>query len=380
VFLLNPASDFAGEGHLLGRFGGAHLLVIEDHRRPSVGEEEGVRGAGGVAGAILEAAVQGRRPGAQEAAVGQAIAGRRGRRDRDRDLFQRPTVAHCRRVGNAAGQVATVDRDRGWLARFDDAGMDGVDPGRGADTQAIEVFGSALRVGEFEDAHQVVAVLGENDVREGVVFKIIAVDRQQAPTDVVDLDTGMGSAVDAGGQAVEEDALPLLAGEDVIIDVGRGADDAVDRAVEFDALGLVDVVVGLLLLHFSKVADDESAGVADAPTVDDADVVNALRTVRRNGDGEAGDALFRPLRGWFLGVRRGRFGHRDGGGLDAGVAEEKTFRVFEVGAGDGHLDGGADLASSGQDGVEARRGQGLILLSPGGAGQPEDGQREAQGR
>src|SRR5262249_9536728 len=131
-----------------------------------------------------------------------------------------------------------------------------------------------------------------------------------APFGVVDFEAGVHAAVDAAGQAAEDDALPLLAGEDVVVHVGGVGEVAVDGAVDLDALGLGQVVVRLLLHDLGELADDEGAGVADAVLVDDAGVVEAGRHVAADGDLELADR--RRWRRRLLGVGGlGRFGRLD---------------------------------------------------------------------
>ena len=81
-----------------------------------------------------------------------------------------------------------------------------------------------------------------------------------------------------------------------------------------------------------------------------------------DGDGELGDvglALALLLAARLL-LRVGLSGRRrrdDGARLDAGMAEEQGLRLFDVGAGERHLDGGAGLAAGRRDDGEPRAGQ-----------------------
>ena len=85
------------------------------------------------------------------------------------------------------------------------------------------------------------------------------------------------------------------------------------------------------------VADGEGAGVADAPLVDEANVVQAEGNVGGDGDLEAvmigwqsvGDGL----RLLGLGIDFGSSG-REELGLDTGMAEDELFGFFEVPAGE----------------------------------------------
>ena len=61
------------------------------------------------------------------------------------------------------------------------------------------------------------------------------------------------------------------------------------------------------------------------------------------------------LGGGALGSTLGR-GGSDRLGLDAGMAEEQLVRLFEIGAGESHLDGGARLASRRENGEQPGAG------------------------
>src|SRR5262249_52017164 len=142
---------------------------------------------------------------------------------------------------------------------------DGVDPRGGGDAEPVEVFGRPSGVGELVEADVIIAVGRQGGVEQGVVVGVVAVaggagiDAELPPLCVVQLHGGLHAAVDAQGEAAHDHALPLGAGEDEVIDVGRGADGAVDRRVEGDALGLGDVVVRLLFEDLGQVANDEGA-------------------------------------------------------------------------------------------------------------------------
>ena len=115
------------------------------------------------------------------------------------------------------------------------------------DAEAIEVLGIAAGVGELVEANEIVAVLGQRVIDQAVLAGGRAVLGELPAGGVVQLQLGVEPAVDAAVQAADDDALPLLAGEDVVIDIGGGGDGAVDRGADLDPLGLLDVVVRLLL-------------------------------------------------------------------------------------------------------------------------------------
>ena len=75
-------------------------------------------------------------------------------------------------------------------------------------------------------------------------------------------------------------------GEDRIVHVGRGRQDAVNGRPELDPLGFGHVVVRFLLVHFVQIADDERPRIADAPPAHEADVIGSRRDVRIHGHAE----------------------------------------------------------------------------------------------
>ncbi len=155
---------------------------------------------------------------------------------------------------------------------------------------------------------------------------------------------------------LHHDALAGLAGENVIVHVGRRLDDAVDGRAERNRLRLVGVVVGLPLGDFRLVADDERPRVADAAVADDAHILDAERGVGRQRHLEA---LHLELGGLvaallFLGRRVHRFAAEH---FHAGAAEVEVqpLDAGQVPAGDLQLEGAARLAAHRKDIVDARR-------------------------
>ena len=133
--------------------------------------------------------------------------------------------------------------------------------------------------------------------------------------------------------------------------------------VQLDALGLLDIVVRFLLHDLVQVADDEGPRVADAPLVDQANVVQADRGVGRHGDlvdhahGRAGLALSLLLLLFgVLGIDLdlGLLFHFR---LEAGMTEQQSLRLIQVGSGDGHIDGRAGLGAIGADDQESGQRQ-----------------------
>ena len=155
--LLEASGDLTRRRHLLGRLRRVVGVVVEHDGGAGEGQQEGVRRAGVVLDAVLEAVEAGddRR---QVAAERQPADGRRVARGGDGggELFQNVIVHDGGGVGLAARQVAAVDRHRRRLAGFEHGGVNGVDPRGGGDREAVEVFGRAAGdvggVGELVEA------------------------------------------------------------------------------------------------------------------------------------------------------------------------------------------------------------------------------------
>src|SRR4051794_18525498 len=121
---------------------------------------------------------------------------------------------------------------------------------------------------ELKDANVAGTVVGQRHVEEGVETAVVAVLAEDSLARIVSLNDRMKPAVDGGSQAADDDALALLAGEGVVIDIGAAGHCAADGAVHLDLLRLRQVVVRLYLDELRQVADDKSSGVADAPLID----------------------------------------------------------------------------------------------------------------
>ena len=125
-------------------------------------------------------------------------------------------------------------------------------------------------------------------------------------------------------------------------------------------LGLLRVVVGFFFIDLGQVAYHESARIAHAPLAGQPNVVVAQGNGGGNGDLEleqpgrksAHDRL--GLLG--LGVDHGN-GRRNEVGFDPGVAEDEFLGFVEVAAGDGDLEGSANLTAGWKDGIELGAGQ-----------------------
>ena len=130
-----------------------------------------------------------------------------------------------------------------------------------------------------------------------------------------------------------KNALALLGGEDIVIDIGAAVHAAIDDDRQGDALSLRDLVVGFLLLNLGQVADDERPEIRQAQRGDDAHIVRADRNVLGDGDLEFA-----------------------AGGLsgDAGMAEIEPGGVVQLAAREDAIDRGSLLAAAGEDAVEAR--------------------------
>ena len=165
---------------------------------------------------------------------------------------------------HAARQIAAIDGHLRLLARLDGRRLDGVDPRRGADAQAIEVIRAAQAIGEAEHADEVLAIGRQRRVQQSVVVAIIAAQAERRAAGAEQLEGHRQPAIDARGQAAANDALALLAGEDVIVHIGRRLNNAIDDGIERNSLRLVGVVVGLLLVDLVEIADDERPRIADA--------------------------------------------------------------------------------------------------------------------
>ncbi len=354
----DPAGDLAGRLDLLGPVRRVVVAVVGDDRGPGEGEQIRVRLARAVAQAIGEA-VQFRGARRHEAGIVEPLQGHRvaGRLDGDDQLLQHAAIGHHGRIGLAAGKVAAPDADRVVLAGIQHRGKDRVNPGCRGDGQPIEVLEVALGVGEREDPDEVVAILGQDLVEEGVAALVIAVGGQHGAALAKQLQAWLGPAIDAAGQAADHHTLPLLARKDKVIDVGRRAEGAVDGGVDLDRLGLVDVVVGLLLQHILLIANDKGPRVADAPAIDQAQVHQAGRDVGRDGHLEAsrGAGPLTLLPAFLVHVRLGSAAAEELGG-DARLAEQQPLGRVEVLAGDLHLDRGPDLASARRQDLDVRVG------------------------
>ena len=179
------------------------------------------------------------------------------------------------------------------------------------------------------------------------------------------------------------DSLPLLAGENTVIDVGRCGNNAVDGGVDLDLLRLGHVVVRLLFIHLRQITDDERTWIADAPLVDHAHIVDTHRDIAGNGHVELarppGSSLglhFRIFLGVFLGVFLRillwidhRLRHRwfDQHGLDAVMVKQQGIGPFEIGANEADFTyRGSKLSPERKNAVEVgQRGTGLLLLGQG---------------
>ncbi len=252
--------------------------------------------------------------------------------------------------------------------------MHGVDPRRRADAQAIEVVDAADGVREAEHAHQVLAVGRQRYIEQRVVVAVVAPQAEVGAGAVIHLDGGRQLAVDAGREAATNHALALLAGENVVIHVGRRLDDAIDDGVELNLLGLVGVVVRLLLVDFVDVADGKRAGIADAAARDDTHVLDAERRIGRQRHLEA-----------LGGQIRRRLAHAlrislDGGGAEdfdrrAGEAEVQPLGLAQILSSDLQLEGRPRLAAHREHMGQPRRRQ---LLRLGNGAKQKQHQRSEQ--
>jgi hypothetical protein len=98
--------------------------------------------------------------------------------------------------------------------------------------------------GELRDANEVVAVRREGVVEDGLVGEVEPVARQDLPAGRNQFQLGLEQAVDARRAARGDDPLAGLAGEDELIDIGRGGDLAVGRRVQCDSLSSADADSG----------------------------------------------------------------------------------------------------------------------------------------
>ncbi len=216
-------------------------------------------------------------------------------------------------------------------------------------------------MGEFVQAHPVIAVGRQRDIGQCVVAGVVAVEHQPAAGSVVQLHGWLRLAVDARSRHVQQHALPLLAGEGEVIDIGRRIDRTIDHGIDRDLLRGADVVVRLLLLDFGKIAHGEGPRIAHAPFIDEADVVAADRHVRGDAHLElrhharaSRHALTRRRHRRCRLLRFRRFRRHDRLGLQARMAENQALWFVHVGAGEGHLHRAARLRPAGKDGRQAR--------------------------
>src|SRR5208282_1774193 len=107
----------------------------------------------------------------------------------------------------------------------------------------------------------------------------MAIACKKAARAVKQLESSHEPTVDAGSQATDKHTLSLLAREHEVIDVRRTGNDAVDGLVQLHALGLGHVVVGFLLQNLVQVAHDKSARIADAPLVDQTNVMDSQERI-----------------------------------------------------------------------------------------------------
>src|SRR5262249_1462236 len=132
---------------------------------------------------------------------------------------------------------------------------------------------------------------------------IISVENEPVALGVIHLDSGFRFAVDARRRHVHQDALTLLSREYVIINISWTVDNPIDDGINLDALGLLHVVVGFLLLDFLLIANAKRPRIADAPFVNEAHVVKSDWDAGINRDFEFRDNWLGRGQGRRLGSR-----------------------------------------------------------------------------
>ena len=226
-----------------------------------------------------------------------------------------------------------------------------------ADMESVERI-SGTAVGRFADHHVVIAVVfrGEGTIAvlavqdrvvgEGLLELILVEDGD------VRIERAVGNRGEAKAVDLDADALTLLDGDLVVIDV-LGEDDAFDGLVERDRLGRGELGVGLLLLDVREGAREELAHMRDAGLRAHAhDVVaGADGLVDREGElhlvaGAALHALH----------------------LEARGVEHQVLEIIELGPGDRQFDVSANLAA-----VRLQRGHAGVGRPRGERGEQERG-------
>lgn len=204
--------------------------------------------------------------------------------------------------------------------------------GQAADVQPIEEIAAAA-VDEIPDLDGKIAVFGGGEIDERIAAEIVAGVGELLSLRIVKLQGAVELAVEPPGPAVNDDALPLLGGEDVEIDIGAAVHLAIDDDGEAHPLRLAQLVVRLLFLNFRQIADDESAEIGQPQGSDDANVIGAERNVLGDGDLE--------------------FAWPGGLGAKAGMAEVESGGIGQFAACDDAIGSGSLFAAAGEDTIEA---------------------------
>ena len=160
--------------------------------------------------------------------------------------------------------------------------------------------------------------------------------RGEVPAGVARVRREIELAIKAPGPEVDEDALPLLGREDVVIDIGLLVDATVADDRQRDALCLGGFVVWLFFQHFWPIANREGTEVGDAERRHGPHVAGAERRVLRHIDFEL--AITERLGG------------------EARPAEVEGGGAVEIAAGDEAFDGGSLAGAAGK--TLLRRGTG----------------------
>ena len=166
----------------------------------------------------------------------------------DGELRQRTSIdRHTGRL--AAGKIAAVQREFAGPSSDTGRRQDVIDVRHRANRKAIDIVGTPAKK-KIVKPDEISAVSRQNDVDDRIAPQLLAGIGQSSPVRAGQLEDGRELRVEIGRAAGGGDPLPLLSLEAEIIDVGLGADRAVDDLAERQFVRFVAVVVRLRLAGF----------------------------------------------------------------------------------------------------------------------------------
>ena len=259
---------------------------------------------------------------------------------------------------HATGQVAANQRHFRGLPTLDERRIHRIDPRAGAQGQSVEVFVTAGLVSKLADADEVLAIGRDGGIGQGIVLVVVPVACKALAGTVEDFHHRSALAVDARRDGTGQHPLPGLGGKAAVVHIRVRRNGAIDGAVEFDLLRLVEVVVRLVgLLHFRFVAHHEHPRVADAQLRDQPDVVVPECRIGRHRHLvlHTGNRAFGFGLGRLLGLRVGLgFRWNDDLGGKAGRGEVQAGAVVQVETAESDFDGTSGLGPERTDDMQAR--------------------------